>query len=63
MRCDKCGGLMVVDSYLNFEGDRNQVWLGHWRCVNCGNTVDPRILKNRLQIHNIRRASSRKKAA
>jgi len=47
MKCPHCLGLMVIDACLNMEGDRNKVWIGEWRCLNCGEIFDPRTLENR----------------
>ena len=49
MRCPRCDGLMVIDAYLNLEGDHNRVWIEAWRCVNCGELFDARMLENRLR--------------
>jgi len=48
MKCPHCMGFMVIDACLNMEGDRNKVWIGEWRCLNCGEVFDPRTLENRL---------------
>ena len=48
MRCPHCLGFMVIDACLNREGDRNQVWISEWRCLNCGEIFDPRTLHNRV---------------
>lgn len=43
-RCHRCGGLMVKEKFtvdfaaLDFEG---------WRCVVCGEIIDPLIMANR----------------
>ena len=43
MRCLKCDGFMFFDRFSdcfhNFPA---------WHCVNCGLTIDPTILQNRL---------------
>jgi hypothetical protein len=37
MKCPKCGGLMVLqsffDHFINFEG---------WKCLNCGKVIEKR---------------------
>ncbi|WP_447980104.1 hypothetical protein [Candidatus Nitrospira bockiana] len=38
--CWRCGGLMVVEDYVEFPV---------WRCVQCGEMIDPVILRNRRQ--------------
>jgi hypothetical protein len=42
-RCVRCGGLMVTE-----QGFECPVW----RCVQCGELIDPVILRNRLQNEN-----------
>lgn len=49
MNCPRCKGLMVIDAYLNLEGDGNRVWIEAWRCINCGEVFDAHLLRNRLQ--------------
>ncbi len=40
-RCLRCSGLMVVESCVDFPV---------WRCVQCGEIVDPVILHNREHV-------------
>ncbi len=44
MKCDKCSGIMVLESFYSQDG----AFMG-WRCVSCGEIVDEVILRNRLQ--------------
>lgn len=46
-RCERCQGLMVLDQSLDLldTGDDISIWT--WRCITCGNIVDPVILRNR----------------
>ena len=43
MRCPRCDGLMVRETYYGHcethEG---------WKCISCGEVIDPIILKNRF---------------
>lgn len=41
--CSRCSGLMVVEQRLEFPV---------WRCVQCGERVDPVILQNRRYNNN-----------
>ena len=50
MRCEHCHGLMVVDHFLDMQDTSGHLWLRAWRCVNCGNVVEPGILQRR-QTH------------
>ena len=47
MRCGRCDGLMVLDRFLDVYGDAGHLWCRGWRCLSCGEIVDPVILVNR----------------
>ena len=47
MICSKCDGLMVNDRV--YDAEEAIFDLSIWRCLNCGQTVDPLILQNRLK--------------
>lgn len=47
--CMRCGGLMVVEHYIDLQDDTGQIGLTAWRCTSCGEVVDPTILRNREQ--------------
>lgn len=48
MKCQRCDGLMVVDHYIDMQDDSGQLWLRAWRCIICGEVLDPRICRHRL---------------
>lgn len=48
MRCTKCDGLMVVDHLIDIRESSIPMWMRGWRCVACGNIVDPLILRHRM---------------
>ena len=48
MSCSRCGGHMIEDHFLDFEGGYGQMWTTSWRCVNCGRVHDCVIEQNRL---------------
>lgn len=50
MRCARCQGLMVQDRFYDLLDDCGLVSLTAWRCVCCGNVVDPIILRNRRKF-------------
>ncbi len=50
-RCHRCGGLMVPERVVEMHSD-------DWRCVSCGERVDPVILAHRQK--NVARAESEK---
>lgn len=43
MRCTRCNGLMVVEDCLDIKGGPGELWIKAFRCVSCGNLVDPLI--------------------
>lgn len=45
--CARCGGLMVVEHYIDLQDDTGQIGLTAWRCMSCGEVIDPVILQNR----------------
>jgi hypothetical protein len=47
MACRRCRGLAVVDHFIDMQ-DGGHLWLRAWRCVNCGDVVEPGIIRNRL---------------
>lgn len=47
MNCPRCTGLMIRDDYLDMQDETGQSWFVAWRCLNCGDVLDPVILKNR----------------
>ena len=46
MHCTRCHGTMVMDYFLDME-DSGEVWMPGWRCITCGEVIDPLILKHR----------------
>ena len=48
MRCTKCEGLMVTDHLIDIRESMIPMWMVGWRCVACGNIVDPLILRHRM---------------
>ena len=45
--CTRCGGLMVQDCCLDVLGNIGESEFAAKRCVQCGEVVDPVILRNR----------------
>lgn len=49
MRCPRCGGLMNFEYFTNaVSGEMPWSYEG-WRCVYCGEVIDPLILLNRMK--------------
>jgi hypothetical protein len=39
---------MVVDDLIDMRESYHPMWMRGWRCVACGNVVDPLILRHRM---------------
>lgn len=47
MTCARCHGLMVEDHLLDIQNPSGELWIRAWRCINCGELVEPMIDLNR----------------
>jgi len=47
--CVRCGGLMVVEHYIDLQDDTGQIGLTALRCMSCGEVIDHVILENRFR--------------
>ena len=47
--CARCGGLMVLEHYMDLQDDTGQIGMTAWRCTNCGEVIDPVILQDRIK--------------
>ncbi|MBH0209852.1 MAG: hypothetical protein HP495_15310 [Nitrospira sp.] len=43
MTCTKCKGLMIVDHLLDMKESYLPMWMQAFRCLTCGNIMDPLI--------------------
>ena len=48
MQCTRCKGLMVADDLIDLQESYVPMWMRGWRCVACGNIVDPLINRHRM---------------
>ena len=48
MQCARCDGLMVADNLIDMQESSIPMWMRGWRCVSCGNIIDPLIQKHRM---------------
>ena len=48
MTCTRCEGLMVSDDLLDLQESFHPMRLEGFRCLSCGNVVDPLIQRNRM---------------
>lgn len=49
MICPRCKSLMVVDVFEDLLDETCAISFKAWRCIPCGEVIDPVILKNRMQ--------------
>ncbi len=54
MTCYRCQGLMVEDHLLDMADTYGQLWIQGWRCLCCGDVVDPVIRRHRMMQQNAR---------
>ena len=47
MRCYRCEGWMVPDQFMDLQDDTGRLHCEGWRCVNCGEILDPMVLCRR----------------
>ena len=48
MQCTKCNGLMVADNLIDIKETGIPIRMRGWRCVSCGDIVDPVIQQHRM---------------
>ena len=46
--CRRCGGNMISDRCLDVASDTGEVGIEVRRCIQCGDVIDPTIIRNRL---------------
>ena len=46
--CSRCGGLMVITDCFDVLSDTAEIDCMALRCIQCGDLVDPVILRNRI---------------
>ena len=47
MTCTRCQGCMAKDYFLDLMESADNIWMAGWRCLNCGNVLDPVMERNR----------------
>ena len=47
MTCIRCDGLMVMDRFDDVRDDTGHYNFHAWRCLVCGEVIDPVIISNR----------------
>lgn len=48
MSCQRCEGCMVQDYFYDVQESFGETWVQGWRCLCCGEIVDPLIQAHRL---------------
>ncbi len=61
MTCTRCKGFMVIDDLIDLQESLLPMWMRGWRCVACGNVVDPLIQRHRLSQQPNAKRSARTK--
>ena len=46
-RCPRCAGWMEQESFEDLRDDTGLIHFSGWRCLTCGEIIDPLILQNR----------------
>lgn len=47
MKCPRCTGLMIRDDYFDLQDEAGRCTFVAWRCLICGEVLDPVILQHR----------------
>lgn len=63
MDCPRCQGIMVKDMFEDVSDDTGAIHFAGWRCITCGEILDPVISANRQYHHEPLLGRSRKKFA
>lgn len=58
-QCPRCQGFLVGDLCYDIDDDQGQRWFSALRCVQCGDVLDPIIMRNRLVALERRRAEAK----
>mgnify|MGYP007099590167 CR=1 FL=1 len=51
MSCERCGGLMVIETICDLRKEESRRAIDTTRCLNCGNFEDSLIRANRVISH------------
>ena len=54
MRCSRCQGMMQLERFCDQYDETGQLCFMGWRCLSCGDVVDPVIVMNRRQKAELR---------
>ena len=63
MECPRCQGAMVQDVFSDMHDDTGALQFDGWRCLLCGEIIDPVIAANRKARYSPLLGRARKKFA
>ena len=61
MKCPRCAGYMSCETFEDIRDDTGQLQFDGWRCLFCGEIIDPLILDNRQNMHSPIESKTRKR--
>jgi len=47
MNCPRCKGVMALERFCDLYDETGQLCFMGWRCISCGEVIDPVIVRNR----------------
>jgi hypothetical protein len=47
VECPRCTTSMIADNFTDLLDDTGMIGITAWRCLSCGEVIDPVILANR----------------
>ena len=47
MKCLRCEGVMLPERFQDIQDETGKITFYGWRCVTCGEILDPVIMRNR----------------
>ena len=49
MNCTRCNGVMALERFCDLYDETGELCFMGWRCITCGEVIDPVIVRNRQQ--------------
>jgi len=53
MNCPRCKGVMALERFCDLYDETGELCFMGWRCISCGEVVDPVIVRNRQHHPNV----------